>query len=200
MLYRDDYPNDMDTVLKAMVDSRRKYGCRVFLIDNLMTVDLGGNDENSNERQTKFANELIHFATKYDACVILVAHPRKMMDQNADVGMFDVAGSSNTVNLSVRALGLRRVTPAEKAGTPNRRGDGWDKPPIPYDVMIHVIKDRYRGKTGITVGTYYDVPSRRFFTNEEEYSKQYGWDTAQHEPIRYPVSNPNEEIFGAIGQ
>lgn len=200
MVYRDDYPNDMETVLKAMVDSRRKYGCRVFLIDNLMTVDLGGNDENSNERQTKFANELIHFATKYDACVILVAHPRKMMDQNADVGMFDVAGSSNTVNLSVRALGLRRVSPAEKAGIPNRKGDGWDKPPCPYDVMIHVIKDRYRGKTGITVGTYYDVPSRRFFTNEEEYGKQYGWDTAKHEPIRYPISNPNEEIFGTIGQ
>ena len=76
-LYRDDYPNDKDSLLQAMVDSRRKYGSRVFLLDNLMTINLGGNDENINERQTAFINELIEFSVKYDACVILVAHPRK---------------------------------------------------------------------------------------------------------------------------
>lgn len=200
MLYRDDYPNDMDSVLKAMVDSRCKYGCRVFLIDNLMTVDLGGNDENTNERQTKFANELIHFATKYNACVILVAHPRKMMDQEADVGIYDVLGTSNLMNLAIRALSLRRVTAAEKAGVPNRKGDGWEKEPNPYDVIIHVIKDRYRGKTGITVGTHYDIPSRRFFTNKEEYGKRYSWDKAEHPPLRYPIEDPAEEIFGAPAQ
>ena len=108
--YRDDYPNDKDSLLQAMVDNRRKYGARVFLLDNLMTINLGGNDENTNERQTTFVNSLIQFAVKYDACVILVAHPRKMIDSQADVDMYDIAGTSNIINLAHRALGLRRIS------------------------------------------------------------------------------------------
>lgn len=199
MFYRDEYPNDKDSLLQAMVDNRRKYGAKVFLLDNLMTIDLGGNDENINERQTAFVNSLIQFAVKYDACVILVAHPRKMPTDQADVDIYDIAGSSNIINLAHRALGLRRVTEKERQGIPNKRGDGWDKPPNPYSVIVTVIKDRLRGMAGQQFGLYYDKPSRRFFSTPEEYDKQYKWDKKVYtEPLPYPIDDQAEEVFGKI--
>ena len=80
--------------------------------------------------------------------VILVAHPRKMIDSQADVDMYDIAGTSNIINLAHRALGLRRISEKEKTGILNRRGDGYDKPPNPYSVVVTVIKDRLRGMAG----------------------------------------------------
>lgn len=197
--YRDDYPNDKDSLLQAMVDNRRKYGARVFLLDNLMTINLGGNDENVNERQTAFINDLIQFAVKYDACVILVAHPRKMPADQSDVDLYDIAGTSNIINLAHRAIGLRRVTDKEKQGIPNKRGDGWEKPPNPFSVIITVIKDRLRGMAGQQFGLHYDKPSRRFFSNPEEYDKKYGWDKRVYQnALPYPVGDGAEEVFGKL--
>lgn len=197
--YRDDYPNDKDSLIQAMIDNRRKYGVKVFLLDNLMTIDLGGNDENVNERQTAFVNSLIQFAVKYDACVILVAHPRKMIDGQADVDLYDIAGSSNIINLAHRALGLRRVSDKEKSGIMNKRGDGYEKPPNPYSVIVTAIKDRLRGMAGQQYGLHYDKPSRRFFSNPEEYDKQYKWDKASYkDQLPYPIDDQTEEVFGKI--
>ena len=198
-LYRDDYPNDKDSLLQAMIDSRRKYGSRVFLLDNLMTINLGCNDENINERQTAFINELIEFSLKYDACVNLVAHQRKMMLGQTDVGIYYIAGSSNIINLAHRAIGLRRVPDAEKNGIPNKRGDGWEKPPNPYSIMVTVIKDRLRGMAGRQFGLHYDKPSRRFFSNPAEYDKKYLWDKKMYkDEIPYPIKDDTEEVFGKL--
>lgn len=197
--YRDDYPNDRDALLQAMIDNRRKYGARVFLLDNLMTINLGGSDENVYERQTAFINDLIQFAVKYDACVILVAHPRKMPADQSDVDLYDIAGSSNIINLAHRAIGLRRVTDREKQGVPNKRGDGWEKPPNPFSVVLTVIKDRLRGMAGQQFGLYYDRPSRRFFSNPKEYDKQYSWDKCVYrDALPYPVDDGAEAVFGKI--
>lgn len=197
--YRDDFPNDYESILQAMVDNRRKYGARVFLLDNLMTIDLGGNDENTNERQTSFVNSLIQFSVKYDACVILVAHPRKMADTLADVDIYDIAGSSNIINLAHRAIGLRRVSDKEREGIMNKRGDGWEKPPNPFSVMSTIVKDRLRGMAGKQVGLHYDKPSRRFFTNPKEYDRQYSWDRKRYtNPLPYPITDGTEEVFGKI--
>lgn len=198
--YRDDYPNDKDSILQAMIDSRRKYGARVFLLDNLMTINLGGNDENINERQTAFVNELIQFAVKYDACVILVAHPRKMIVGQTDVGIYDIAGSSNIINLAHRAIGLRRVTNEEKCGEKqDKNGRTISIPVNPYSIMVTVIKDRLRGMAGQQFGLHYDKPSRRFFSNPAEYDKQYKWDKHVYkDPLPYPIEDGVEEVFGKI--
>lgn len=198
--YRDDYPNDQESLLQAMVDNRRKYGARVFLLDNLMTIDLGGNDENVNERQTAFVNSLIQFAVKYDACVILVAHPRKMPSAQADVDLYDVAGTSNIINLAHRAIGLRRVTEKEKRGEKeDKNGKIINVTPNPYSVIITVIKDRLRGMAGQQFGLHYDKPSRRFFSNPAEYDKQYQWDKVSHQDkLPYPIQDNSEEVFGKL--
>lgn len=197
--YRDDFPNDKESIIQAMIDNRRKYGARLFLLDNLMTIELGGSDENINERQTAFVNSLIQFAVKYDACVILVAHPRKMVDSQADVDIYDIAGSSNIINLAHRAIGLRRISDKEKAGIMKDRGDGWKSPPNPYSVVATIVKDRLRGMAGEQIGLHYDKPSRRFFTNPNEYDRHFLWDKRMYDDeLPYPIIDNTNEVFGTI--
>lgn len=196
-IYRDEYPNTAEEIKTSMIDSVRKYGSKLCIIDNLMTVDLGADSNNMNEKQTEFVNWLIQFAMKYNVAVVLVCHPRKLQTGVTNVGMYDISGSSNIINLAHRAFGLRRVTPKEKEGVPKQDGSGWKVKPIQYDVIFEVIKDRMRGKANLEVGLYYDVPSRRFYTNPEEYDFKFGWDNRRYtSKLPYPMDD--SEVFGEV--
>lgn len=198
-LYRDDYDNEVESLQSSMTDAARKYGCKLFIIDNLMTVNLHADDSNKYDKQTEFVNWLIHFASKFNVVVVLVCHPRKLQYGQEDLEMGDVAGTSNLVNLAHRGFGLKRIGKKEKEGRPNKRGDGWETPPYPYDVKLTVLKDRMRGRANFELGMYYDEKSRRFFSNPEEYDKRYSWDTKTYtDSIPYPVEDQTEEVYGRI--
>ena len=181
-----------------MIDSARKYGTKLFVIDNLMTVDLHANESNKWDKQTEFVNWLISFAAKYDVCVLLVCHPRKLQYGQESMDMYDIAGTSNLVNLSHRGVGLRRVSKKEKEGIKNASGTGWKVPPCQFDVKLTVLKDRFRGRVGFELGMYYDPKSRRFFTSQSEYDHQYTWDTTHYtDEIPYPIPDESE-VYGEI--
>lgn len=198
--YKDDYPNDAKSILTSMVDSARRYGCKFFLLDNLMTISLGGSDENKNERQTEFVNELIAFATKYQVVVVLVCHPNKQSDVMQNVGMYQISGTSNIINLSHRALGLRRVTKREKEGYVEGRKE---YPPVDHDVVVSIIKDRFGGRVQTEYKMYYDEVDRRFYSNDEEYGRDYGWDSRSYKNKPTSdrlkrISDLDNEAFGEV--
>lgn len=197
-LYRDDFPNDIQSVESSMVDAARKYGCKLFVIDNLMMLDLGGTDENKLEKQKEAINWFIQFSTKYQVLVFLVCHPNKTQNVEEGIGMFQISGASEIINLAHRALGLRRISKKEKAGIKSQRGDSWYKAPTKYDVMINTIKDRFTGKIFET-GLYYDAPSRRFFSDMDELDYKYKWDEATYTdelPLPEQLIDETEEVFG----
>ena len=122
---------------------------------------------------------------------------------------FDVAGLGSIVDLAHRLFSLYRVTPKEKQGIRKQNGSGWLQEPIEYDVLLDVLKDRMRGRENLSIGLYYDVPSRRFFTNAEEYNYQYQWDDRQYDKsLPYPYEHgyidpaqqkaEEDEVFGRI--
>lgn len=193
-LYRDDFDKDIDSLLEAMRGSVRKYGCRLFILDNFMTIDIGDSDDELRE-QTKIVKKLIEFAKKYNTATILVCHPRKMQKTNS-VGIQDISGTSNIINLAHRSFGLRKITEQERGGF------GSELPPRlkGYDVVLNIIKDRIRGRSGIQLGLYYDQPSRRFYTTQEEYDKQYHWDKNTYETqLRMPDREPFiAEVLGEV--
>lgn len=196
MIYRDQFSNKLQDLQTSMEDSARKYGSKLFIIDNLMTVDLDATSESMNEKQTEFVQWLIQFAMKYNVATVLVCHPRKLQPGVTNVGMYDISGTSNIINLAHRAFGLKRVTKAEKEGVRKLDNSGWKVKPVKYDVRFEIIKDRLRGKSNLEVGLYYDVPSRRFFTTPEEYEHQYLWDkNVYKDHLPYPISN-DSEVFG----
>ena len=43
--------------------------------------------------------------------------------------------------------------------------------------MLTVIKDRLLGKADFQMGLWYDLTSRRFYTDYEEYDAQFAWDS-----------------------
>lgn len=179
-VYKDDEPNDIEHVMVSMEECVRKYGVKFLVIDNLMMLDLSCSEQEKNTAQTNLVNSLIKFASKYNVAVVLIAHPRKTADMHSDIEMYDIAGSSNIINLAMRSIGLRRVSKKEQED---------DKNPFrKYNVVLTIMKDRLLGKADIQIGMYYDVQSRRFFTDYEEFDCQYKWDKRTYtDRIEYPI-------------
>jgi len=80
-----------DCILKAFEACARRYGCKLFIVDNLMSALVSADEEN--KAQAKFTAQLKAFATKYKAHVICVAHPRKTA-VGTTFSSDDVSGSS----------------------------------------------------------------------------------------------------------
>lgn len=93
--------NQSESILKVFTMAVRRYGCKLFLADNLMTA-LSDNDEET-KAQGRFANALKKFATRYRVHVLLVAHPRKVK-AGEKLGQDDIGGSSATIRLADSAI------------------------------------------------------------------------------------------------
>lgn len=197
--YKDECDNSLSSIQQSMVDSVRKYGVKMLILDNLTAINISEKSDDIYAKQTELVTWLIHFSMKYNVATILLAHPKKMPDVTINVGQYDISGSSNMINLAHRSLGLRRVSKAEKKGVQNQKNGGWVKEPVKQDVIINVIKDRFLGKNGFELPMYYDLKSRRFFTNQEEYEHQYEWDKNSYsDKLLYPIIDEEGEIFGSI--
>lgn len=166
-IYRDDEPNDYDSVIKSAEECVRKFGCKLIVLDNLMMIDLNCSESDKNTAQTNLINALIKFAAKFNVAVVLIAHPKKTQDSNSDIEMYDISGTSNIINLAMRSIGLRRVSKKEKEDPKAK----WSK----YDVVATCMKDRLLGKD-FQIGLWYDQPSRRFYTDYAEYDAKFAWD------------------------
>lgn len=172
-IYKDDQPNDLKSVMQSAESCVRKYGVKLLILDNLMMLDLNCDESETNKAQTELMNELIRFAVKFNVAIMLVAHPRKTQDTRADIDMYDIAGTSNLINLAMRSIGLRRVSDKEKEDPKCKWKD--------FDVLLTIIKDRFLGKTGKQLGLKYDIRSRRFYTTKSELDHQFKWDKKEYE-------------------
>lgn len=200
-IYRDDYDNTLDKLIASMTDTVRKYGARCLILDNFMCIDTETSEEELRS-QTDTIKKLIEFAKKYQVAVILVCHPRKM-DAGTNVGIYDIAGTSNIVNLAHRTIGLRRVTDAERENA--AKYSEKRRQLLKYDVIVTIVKDRMFGQQNIDVGLYYDPASRRFFSDMDEYDRRFSWDKKEHkEPLPLPPQllaeerASEDEAFGAV--
>lgn len=200
-IYRDDYDNTLDKLIASMTDTVRKYGARCLIFDNFMCIDTETSEEELRS-QTDTIKKLIEFAKKYQVAVILVCHPRKM-DAGTNVGIYDIAGTSNIVNLAHRTIGLRRVTDAERENA--AKYSEKRRQLLKYDVIVTVVKDRMFGRQNIDVGLYYDPASRRFFSDMDEYDRRFSWDKKEYkEPLPLPPQllaeerASEDEAFGAV--
>lgn len=181
-IYKDNEPNSIEYVTKTMEECVRKYGVKLLILDNLMMLDLQCSEVEKNTAQTKLVNDLINFASKFNVAVVLVAHPKKTQNMTSDIEMYDIAGTSNIINLAMRSIGLRRISKKEREDIKN--------PFRNYDVVLTVMKDRLLGKVDIQIGLYYDPRSRRFFTDYEEFDYKYKWDKNEYQDkIPYPIVN-----------
>jgi 5S rRNA maturation endonuclease (ribonuclease M5) len=170
ILYSDDDGLDVsgDALIRGMEEAYKRYGCRVFNVDNLMTVSFDEKDEDKWMSQKKFIIKLMGFAKKYNACVNLVVHPKKMSREQTEVSTFDLHGASEIGNLCHRMIWVDKL---------NEDVDG-------YNTKITIVKDRPTGKAGRSCKLFYDDKTRRFYDSREELTKQYSWEKSCK--INYP--------------
>lgn len=189
LVYDDDYNTTASALLNKMEELARKCGTKVFLIDNLMMVDLECSEEGRLQAEKEFVNKLIFFAKKYNVLVFLVAHPRKTGEIR--VTKEDIAGSGNIVNLAHMVFSVHRYTDREKEGETNQRGDFIKgKEPVEYDSCVEVLKNRITGVLPL-VNLYFDYPSYRFYQRPEEVWFRYGWDKRDLSQYPIPTYDPN---------
>lgn len=159
----DDYATDIE-VLKAMEYMAKREGCKVFLIDNLMTTPLSGNGDTI-EKTAKYIIKLKKFARKYKAIVHLVAHPRKPMGGQVRVDKYSISGTANISDLADRVIGIHALTKVEKE---KMEYEG-------YSSIVIVFKDRKFGVYDKELLFKFEYFSKRFYQTNEEKDRKYEW-------------------------
>ena len=153
--------HDEDNILRLFEYAYRKYGCDVFLVDNIMTAQLSKERELGLWRaQSAFTQRLSAFAKKNGAHVHLVAHPRKTGERG--VSADDVAGTADITNLADNVFSVERV-PEEKVEVEG------------CSARLKIIKNRRYG-TRATIALQFEETSRRFYESGGNPRKKYTWE------------------------
>lgn len=145
-----------ETILRVFTLCARRYGCKLFLVDNLMTILSESTSTDENRTQGKFVAALKAFAVKYKVSVLLVCHPRKTKPGEKFTSE-DVAGSSAITNLADTVINIEK---------PNLR----------------ITKNREFGLCEY-ITCDYDPANRRIFQSAIGDRTIYGWN---HEGLTQP--------------
>ena len=170
----NDNSNKSEDILNKAISVTRKYGAKVWVLDNLMTIDIGASSINQLEKQTDFIVRLNHLAMLYNVLIVLVCHPRKLIT-GQELVSDDISGSGNLGNLAQYLLSVKRFSKKEKLGEKDNKGNykkGHE--PIEEDVEVEVMKNRYTGKID-KARAYFDYTSYRFYNTPDELYKRYNW-------------------------
>lgn len=169
-IYSDDSmtssPKQLLSDMEYLVNNK---GVRVFIIDNLMKLDLENSYKDRYIGQKHFTNALKEFARKYNVLIHLVAHPKKPQELNKPkLDKFDISGSADISNLADYVMGIVRVTDSMRK---EKESKGIDL----KDCIIKFMKDRPKGTSDFKVILSYDKIRRRFYYTDSELNKDYGY-------------------------
>ena len=167
------------TLLKIVEKVINQFGCRVILIDNLMTAlelePLKSDDKY--DKQSRFVKKLAEIAVRYNVLIMLVAHKRKNSTGVNDND--DFAGSSDIGNLAQVVVNYGK----------DKKGDG--------DLRrMSISKNRLFGKVSgdDAIWTRYDDGSRRVYVeNQNQLNFEFGWVT--EDDYQFEMAAPEEVPF-----
>lgn len=171
----EEFPALIETVEQAII----QYGCRVILLDNLMTaLDLVASSElmlNKYEAQAHFVRTLASMARKYNVAIILIAHKRKNNGTSIDMND-EISGSSDITNYASMIISYGKYTQSEL-----EKGIATSN-----DRKMAVSKERFKGKTVFDCKLGFEPSSKRIFSPakipdvtfewEEEKDGSTGWE------------------------
>lgn len=179
--------HDEDSILDIFTQARRRFGCDVFLVDNIMTANLkSARNADYYRAQSNFTGRLVAFAKRHGVHVHLVAHPRKA--ENGGKGIVDaddVSGAGDITNRADNVFSLKRM--------PEDSGKG-------YDCVLEILKNRAFGSR-VKIGLDYDPCSRRYYKSGGgspdwklgwEYSRQIGFEELPDEPTPFDEGGSND--------
>lgn len=154
---RQENAHDEDAILSLFEYAYRKYGCSVYLVDNIMTARLEHEAELGHYgAQKEFTQRLSAFAKRHDIHVHMVAHPRKAGSGGLDAD--DVAGANEITNLADNVFSVERADESEACAS-----------------RIRILKVRETGSREV-IPVEFDPVSKRYHDIGGSPNKSYSWE------------------------
>lgn len=150
--------DERENIIRLFTKAFAQYDCRVFIVDNLMTVNIGAKANEVLYTQAEFVIQLRKFAAKYGVHVFCVVHPRKGDGKVGDSD--DVAGLSMITDIACNVLVMHRCKEQERNE-------------LNCDAILKIYKNRAFGDVG-DIPLMFDQRSRTFFKKYET-NKPLSW-------------------------
>lgn len=159
-----------ERLLEVFAYARKRYDCRLFVVDSLLKCGIGEDDYNG---QKRFVEALCDFKNQYNAHVILVTHSRKGDSEEKPTGKMDVRGTGAITDLADTVIGIWRNKRKERkiselAGEPISKELQEE-----FDALLMVDKQRngdWEGRARL----WFDPQSHQFRGGIVEDLKFYG--------------------------
>ncbi len=196
-LYNNEYSNKWEQLFADMKELLAS-GVRIFILDNLFSLDIDVFDGDSNKKQKELINQLTEFKKKHKVLIILVAHPRKT---TSFIRKNDISGTSAIIDAADYIFILHRVNNDFRKSGGEFFGAANIQKFFEFSNVIEVSKDRMMGTQDYLVGMYYEIESRRFKNTNDE-KRCYGWrdDIGQQQDVfeepksDLPFDSPIDEV------
>ena len=169
-LYNNEYSNKWEQLFADMKELLAA-GVRIFILDNLFSLDIDVFDGDSNKKQKELINQLTEFKKKHKVLIILVAHPRKT---TSFIRKNDISGTSAIIDAADYIFILHRVNNDFRKSGGEFFGAANIQKFFEFSNVLEVSKDRMMGTQDYLVGMYYEIESRRFKNSNDE-NRTYGW-------------------------
>lgn len=171
--------HDEDSILEIFEYAARRYGCGVFLVDNIMTARFKtARDADYYRAQSNFTGRLVEFAKKFNVHVHLVAHPKKTEGKRLEAD--DVSGTGEITNRADNVFSLKRLEAEEV----EREGFG---------TLLSVLKNRSCGGN-VKIKLDFEPTSRRFYKAfGGAPDRKYPWEFVEQRSI--PEGAPESDPF-----
>ena len=167
-----------ETILKTLETAIKQYGCRMLLIDNLMTAIEDDMSSDLYRQQTAFVRALVKMSKRYNVIILLIVHPRKR--NGYQFNNDDVAGSSNITNLA--DVIMNYTLPK-------------DEDEVRPDRILQVTKNRNNGKVKFDgIPLWYDIPSKRILETRGMCHEKFGWNILEDGFLSIPEMEDEVDI------
>lgn len=189
-IFNNESTRDIDTLLYAMEEVRKREKIRVFFLDNFMQIDI--KSDNVFQEQTNIMEKLRTFAVNKKVHIHLVAHPRKTERFQVRLSEHDILGSSNLSNKAGNIISIMRM---DKIRNDNKEKEKLEKElfNLDYDLqtvdtVLEIIKTKGQNFKTSLVGLQYDrelrtfIPSRKLY-NEEKEKIKYNYENSSKEEL-----------------
>jgi twinkle protein len=162
----DELPNLENTIINVIC----RYNVRFICIDNLMTALECATNTDLYRKQSEFVRNLKKIASKYNVCIVLVAHPRKeSSNDNRGFQNDDISGSADITNRVDVVMVYSRAKAKEGVK-------------LDWDSELIITKNRLTGKLispKNPIKLEYSQKSKRIVQLGDKTPKAYGWENTQ---------------------
>lgn len=170
-VYNNLYGSNFEQLVADVEETLSTETCDIFIVDNIMALDLTDISNDKYERQKLAVLRLKDLAIKHNIHIILVAHPRKSV---SFLRKDDVSGSADLTNAVENVLLIHRKNNDFVSKAKDFFGEDVASQYYKFGNIVEVAKNRDLGICDLLVGLYYEIESKRFL-NDFTDNPCYGW-------------------------